>query len=315
MKEAEGIVLRTTGSWYDVMHSDGELTACRPAGRLRLEGYRSTNPVAVGDRVVIQLLEDGSGVLSTILPRKNCIIRKSVNLSHESHVVASNLDRAFLVITVSSPRTSTGFVDRFLVTAEAYGIPTTLVLNKVDTMSESDIVRAGELSEIYGQAGYPWLEVSAKTGEGMRALRSALANGIHVLSGHSGVGKSTLINRLIPGLDIKTAEVSDSHGKGRHTTTFAEMHPLPEGGFLVDTPGIKGFGLVTLEKDTLHHHFPEFFEKLPACKFHNCIHDKEPGCAVLDAIEQGEIAASRHKNYIEMLKEFDGGPYRDSVYR
>ena len=311
----EGRVLRTTGSWYDVLSAEGEVVSCRPAGKLRLKGYRSTNPVAVGDVVNFEVVEDGSGVIAKIHERTNCIIRKSVNLSHESHVVAANLDRAFLVVTLASPRTSTGFMDRFLVTAESYGIPTTIVLNKVDALTDEDRVQAKALAEVYRDAGYGWLEVSAHTGEGVGQLEAELAKGIHVLSGHSGVGKSTLINRIIPGLQIKTAEVSDSHHKGRHTTTFAEMHPLPEGGFLVDTPGIKGFGLVTLERDTLNHHFPEFFRRLPECKFHNCAHHKEPGCAVRDAVAEGEIAESRHKNYLEMLGEFDGGPYRDALYR
>ena len=311
----EGRVLRTTGSWYDVLTHEGEVVACRPAGKLRLKGYRSTNPVAVGDVVNLEVVEDGTGVISKIHERTNCIIRKSVNLSHESHVVAANLDRAFLVVTLASPRTSTGFMDRFLVTAEAYGIPTTIVLNKVDALTDEDRAQAEVLAEVYRDAGYGWLQVSAHTGEGVEQLEAELAKGIHVLSGHSGVGKSTLINRIIPGLQIKTAEVSDSHHKGRHTTTFAEMHSLPEGGFLVDTPGIKGFGLVTLERDTLNHHFPEFFRRLPECKFHNCVHHKEPGCAVRVAVAAGEVAESRYKNYLEMLGEFDGGPYRDALYR
>ena len=310
-----GRVLRTTGSWYDVLSASGDVVSCRPKGKLRLKGYRSTNPLAVGDMVDFEVVEDGTGVISNIHERTNCIVRKSVNLSHESHVVAANLDRAFLVVTLASPRTSTGFMDRFLVTAEAYGIPTTMVLNKVDALSAEERAMADELAEVYRKVGYDWLEVSALSGEGMEDLKAELAKGIHVLSGHSGVGKSTLINRLIPGLDIKTAEVSESHHKGRHTTTFAEMHALPEGGFLVDTPGIKGFGLVTLERETLNHHFPEFFQRLPECKFHNCVHHKEPGCAVRDALDAGEVAESRHKNYLEMLSEFEGGPYRDALYR
>ena len=315
MSLLQGLVLRTTGSWYDVQGPDGDVVSCRPAGKLRLKGYRSTNPVAVGDQVDFEVEEDGTGVIRRIEARKNCIVRKSVNLSHESHVVAANLDRAFLVVTLAAPRTSTGFMDRFLVTAEAYGIPTTVVLNKVDALDDQGRAQAEALAAVYRDAGYGWLEVSAHTGEGLDALRAELATGIHVLSGHSGVGKSTLINRLIPGLTLKTAEVSESHHKGRHTTTFAEMHALPDGGFLVDTPGIKGFGLVTLERDTLNHHFPEFFRRLPECKFHNCVHHKEPGCAVLQALNEGDIAESRHKNYLEMLAEFDGGPYRDALYR
>ena len=297
MSLLQGLVLRSTGSWYDVQGPDSEVVSCRPAGKLRLKGYRSTNPVAVGDQVSFEVEADGTGVIRRIEARKNCIVRKSVNLSHESHVVAANLDRAFLVVTLAAPRTSTGFMDRFLVTAEAYGIPTTIVLNKIDALEAEGRAQAQALAAVYRDAGYGWLEVSAHTGEGLDALRAELATGIHVLSGHSGVGKSTLINELIPGLRLKTAEVSESHNKGRHTTTFAEMHALPDGGFLVDTPGIKGFGLVTLERDTLNHHFPEFFRRLPECKFHNCVHDKEPGCAVVQAVKEGDIAESRHRNY------------------
>ena len=315
MSLLQGLVLRSTGSWYDVQGPDSAVVSCRPAGKLRLKGYRSTNPVAVGDQVSFEVEADGTGVIRRIEARKNCILRKSVNLSHESHVVAANLDRAFLVVTLAAPRTSTGFMDRFLVTAEAYGIPTTIVLNKIDALEAEGRAQAQALAAVYRDAGYGWLEVSAHTGEGLDALRAELATGIHVLSGHSGVGKSTLINELIPGLRLKTAEVSESHNKGRHTTTFAEMHALPDGGFLVDTPGIKGFGLVTLERDTLNHHFPEFFRRLPECKFHNCVHDKEPGCAVVQAVKEGDIAESRHRNYLEMLAEFDGGPYRDALYR
>ena len=315
MSLLQGLVLRSTGSWYDVQGPDSEVVSCRPAGKLRLKGYRSTNPVAVGDQVNFEVEADGTGVIRRIEARKNCIVRKSVNLSHESHVVAANLDRAFLVVTLAAPRTSTGFMDRFLVTAEAYGIPTTIVLNKIDALEAEGRAQAQALAAVYRDAGYGWLEVSAHTGEGLDALRAELATGIHVLSGHSGVGKSTLVNELIPGLRLKTAEVSESHNKGRHTTTFAEMHALPDGGFLVDTPGIKGFGLVTLERDTLNHHFPEFFRRLPECKFHNCVHDKEPGCAVVQAVKEGDIAESRHRNHLEMLAEFDGGPYRDALYR
>lgn len=315
MSLLQGLVLRSTGSWYDVQGPDSEVVSCRPAGKLRLKGYRSTNPVAVGDQVSFEVEADGTGVIRRIEARKNCIVRKSVNLSHESHVVAANLDRAFLVVTLAAPRTSTGFMDRFLVTAEAYGIPTTIVLNKIDALEAEGRAQAQALAAVYRDAGYGWLEVSAYTGEGLDALRAELATGLHVLSGHSGVGKSTLINELIPGLRLKTAEVSESHNKGRHTTTFAEMHALPDGGFLVDTPGIKGFGLVTLERDTLNHHFPEFFRRLPECKFHNCVHDKEPGCAVVQAVKEGDIAESRYRNYLEMLAEFDGGPYRDALYR
>lgn len=249
------------------------------------------------------------GVVTAIQPRRNAIIRRSVNLSKESHVVAANIDRAFLVVTLSEPATSTGFVDRFLVTAEAYGVPVTIVFNKMD-VTDRDVLAVWE--EIYESAGYPMLRTSAVTGEGMETLREALAEGgVNLLSGHSGVGKSSLVNGLMPDLALKTSEVSDTHGKGKHTTTFATLHPLPGGGFLADTPGIKGFGLVHLEREHLHHYFPELFKHLPDCKFHNCLHRGEPGCAVREAVEEGGISESRYFNYLEMYERFE----EVSVYR
>ncbi|MGB1075426.1 MAG: ribosome small subunit-dependent GTPase A [Flavobacteriales bacterium] len=303
--ERVGLVLQSTGSWYEVLTSTGDRISCRARGRLRLKGDRSTNPIAVGDRVRWELsdVDRNEGLVTGILERRNAIIRRSVNLSRESHVVAANLDRAFLVVTLAEPATSTGFVDRFLVTAEAYGVPVTLVFNKVDA---TDAGALKDWDEVYQSAGYDTLRTSAKTGEGLPLLQRALAaSGVNLLSGHSGVGKSSLINALIPGLVLKTDEVSDVHGKGKHTTTFATMHPLPEGGFVVDTPGIKGFGLVHLERDSLHHYFPEFFARLPECKFHNCLHRTEPGCAVHAALQRGEVAASRLENYLEMYETFD----------
>ena len=305
-----GTVLRSTGSWYDVMASDGEVLKCNLKGKIRLKGIRSTNPVAVGDEVEFERTEDGVGTISDIASRRNCIVRKSVNLSKESHIVASNLDRAFLIVTVAQPRTSSGFIDRFLVTAEAYGIPTTIVFNKIDLLDSESLARQQELERIYSEAGYSILKVSAETLEGIEELRASLNLGTNLLSGHSGVGKSTLINHLIPGLDLKTSEISETHSKGRHTTTFAEMFVVPGGGFIIDTPGIKGFGLVTLEKETLNHHFPEFFALLDGCKFNNCVHIGEPKCAVRSAVESGELSEERYSNYLEMYDTFEEGPYR-----
>ena len=307
-----GVVFRSTGSWYDVQDEMGETVRCRIKGKIRLQGIRTTNPIAVGDFVQFTRVEDGTGSIDSIEERRNFIARKSVNLSKESHVVASNLDRAFLIVTIAKPRTSSGFIDRFLVTAEAIGIPATIVFNKMDLLEgdEEASSRQEELEKIYADVGYKTLRVSAETGMGIAEMKSALKDGIYLLSGHSGVGKSTIINRLVPGLELKTADVSESHSKGRHTTTFAEMFSVPEGGFIIDTPGIKGFGLVALQKETLNHQFPEFFALLMGCKFNNCVHTDEPGCAVRKAVEEGEVSEERYGNYVEMYAGFDEGPYR-----
>ncbi|MDG2425282.1 MAG: ribosome small subunit-dependent GTPase A [Flavobacteriales bacterium] len=309
-----GLVLRSTGALYVVLCEDGAVVSCRIRGRFRLEKFRTTSPIAVGDRVVWEEVDASSpGVIVKIEPRRNRIIRRSVNLSHEAHVVAANIDRAWLMITLVEPATSTGFVDRFLVTAEAYGVPTTLLFNKLDTLEakgEDALELLDSWMHVYRRIGYDCMALSAKTGAGLEAVREAMTGGVHLVSGHSGVGKSTMLNALIPGAHIRTDEVSESHGKGRHTTTHAEMHQLPSGGLIIDTPGIKGFGLVRIEKETLHHHFPEMFALLPKCKFHNCRHLSEPGCAVLMAVEQGGLDPERHGNYLQMVEEFDEGPYR-----
>lgn len=283
--------------------------ACQMKGKFRMAGIKTTNPLAVGDRVAFELMEDGTGVIDTIHERKNCIIRKSVNLSKQAHIIASNVDRAFLVVTLETPPTSTGFIDRFLVSAEAYGIPTTIIFNKVDAYSEEANENLAYYKYIYGECGYEMLETSALKGVGIDAVSKSMEGNINMVSGHSGVGKSTLINQLIPGANIRTAEVSDFHFKGKHTTTFAEMHLLPNSGFIIDTPGIKGFGLVDIEKDELHHLFPEMFKLLPECKFHNCLHINEPGCAVRKALENEEIPEERYVNYLSMYNE-EEGPYR-----
>lgn len=276
---------------------------------MRLDGERSTNPLAVGDIVRFEANgKEEAGLITAREERKNAIVRRSVNLSKETHVVAANLDRAFLIATVSQPSTSSGFIDRFLVTAEAYGIPTTIVFNKCDLVMSGG--KASELLDymvgLYETAGYDVLQVSAKTGLGLPELKAAIAeSGVNMLSGHSGVGKSTLINQILPGLDLRTGDVSDSHQKGKHTTTYAEMFPLPSGGYLIDTPGIKGFGLVQLEKEHLHHYFPEMFALLSECKFHNCLHRSEPKCAVRKAVEKGLIAEERYLNYLDLYENFD----------
>ncbi len=311
----KGLILRSTGSWYEVMVlSSEEVISCRIQGKLKMRGERATNPIAVGDYVLLDRQEEEkTGLITERLERRNSMVRKSVNLSKETHVVAANLDRAFLIATVAKPSTSTGFMDRFLVTAQAYQVPVTIVFNKVDVCGEGTPEREQleYLEGVYEKAGIPTIRTSASTGEGLdRLTRELAASGVNLLSGHSGVGKSTLINVLLPGTDLRTGEVSDSHQKGKHTTTFAEMFPLPNGGFIIDTPGIKGFGLVHLERDHLHHYFPEIFERLEGCKFHNCLHRNEPHCAVVKAVENGEIAEERYLNYIELYETFESNSYR-----
>jgi ribosome biogenesis GTPase len=313
--ERNGLVMRSTGSWYEVMDTaDRVVVSCRIQGKLNILGERSTNPIAVGDYVLIQMQEkEKTGLITERLKRRNSMVRKSVNLSKETHVVAANLDHAFLIATVVQPATSTGFMDRFLVSAQAYRVPVTIIFNKVDVCVEGSPERAQleYLEGVYEKAGIPTLRTSAKTGEGLDRLSDELASaGVNLLSGHSGVGKSTLINSLMPGTDLRTGEVSDAHQKGKHTTTFAEMFPLPAGGFIIDTPGIKGFGLVHLERNHLHHYFPEIFERLDGCKFHNCLHRNEPHCAVIKAVENGEIAEERYLNYIELYETFESNSYR-----
>ena len=304
-----GTVIKTTGKFCEVLTDDGSTVSCQVKGKFRIQGLRTTNPLAVGDRVRFESLADGTGVVNEIEERRNYIIRKSVNLSHEAHIVACNIDRAFLVVTLGDPPTSTGFIDRFLVTAEAYGVPTTLVFNKIDTYTPDGFELLAYYEQLYQSCGYATLRISARTGEGVDVLTEAMHGSINLVSGHSGVGKSTLINRIVPGLNIKTAATSDYHRKGRHTTTFAEMHRIPQGGFIIDTPGIKGFGLVDIPKDELNHHFPEMFRVLPECKFHNCLHLNEPGCAVRQAVEAGELPEERYVNYLSMYHD-DGSNYR-----
>lgn len=306
-----GRVIKSTGKWYEVRTEDGNHWQCRIRGKLRLAGLRTTNPIAVGDRVDFEPEADyeGQGVIARIHERHNAIIRKSVNLSHEAHVVASNVDYAFLVVTLSMPRTSTGFMDRFLVTAEAYGVEVIIVFNKTDLYTEDDQWWHDYLEVVYTQAGYRCMDTSAANGTGVQQVYGLMAGKTNMVGGHSGVGKSTLINAMEPALNIRTAEVSEAHEKGRHTTTYAEMHPLSNGGFIIDTPGIKGFGIVNIDREELHHHFPEMFRLLPKCKFHNCRHLNEPGCAVLEALEEGGIAEHRYESYVAMYEQ-DEGPYR-----
>lgn len=296
-----GLVTKSTGSWYQVLDDEGKRYECRIKGIFRTQGIKTTNPIAVGDRVEFEI-EHGqqSAVITKLEPRKNYIIRRSVNLSKQTQIIGANLDLALLVVTLASPPTSTGFIDRFLVTAEAYGIPAALVFNKLDLFSEEGLEILAEYMAIYENLGYPCYTVSALEKENIDELNEVLKDKITLISGHSGVGKSTLINAIIPGADLKTGNISDWSDKGKHTTTFAEMIDLPFGGKLIDTPGIRELGVVDIEPQELSHYFPEMRNLLNQCKFHNCRHINEPGCAVLDALENGEIEPSRYDSYLSI---------------
>ena len=297
--EIRGVVTRATGSWYDVLH-EGRTIACRIRGRIRLKGLRSTNPVVVGDEVVCTEGGDGEWVIERILPRRNYIIRRASNLSKESHIIAANVDQALLMVTLRSPETPTEFVDRFLVTCEAYKVPVTILLSKLDLQ---DAEAVAEFRAVYEGAGYRVLEVSVREGRGVEEVRELLAGRTTLVSGNSGVGKSTLIQAIDPSLDIRTGEISESHHKGRHTTTFSTMYPLAGGGAVIDTPGIKGFGLIDIDEAELWHYFPEMMRVAPACRFYNCTHTHEPGCAVTEAVKAGEIAWPRYESYLKIRDE------------
>ena len=296
--------MKSTGSWYSERMESGDVLDCRIKGKFRMKGIKTTNPVAVGDVVEVEVNPDGA-VINRIEDRKNYIIRKSTNLSKEAHIIAANVDQAVLVVTVNHPVTSTVFIDRFLASVEAYRIPAILVFNKIDLYDDEDLLLLGALTQIYMQAGYECLHVSSLTGEGMEDVVTALKDNVTVFSGLSGVGKSSLINRVEPGLKLKVAEISDSHDTGKHTTTFAEMFPLSFGGYIIDTPGIRAFGLIHMEKTEISHYFPEIFKRASECRFYNCTHIHEPGCAVLEAVEKGEISESRYFSYVSMFEEGD----------
>ncbi len=301
-----GKVIKSTGSWYIVLDESGHQWECRLRGKIRLDGLRSTNPVAVGDNVVFEQ-EPGkdTGVIKKIETRNNLIVRKSVNLSKASHIIAANVDLAIIVATVANPRTSTGFIDRFMVTAEAYHIPTALVFNKCDLYTDDQIGEMAELIEYYSGIGYTSFGVSAKTGFQLDELKALMQGKICLFSGHSGVGKSALVNALDPHQHLRIGEISDVHNKGKHTTTFAEMHHLEFGSWIVDTPGIKEFALYDMETDTLAQRFPEMRGLMSECRFSNCTHTHEPGCAVKEAVERGDIADWRYNNYLRMYNNED----------
>lgn len=308
----KGLVIKNTGSWYTVKTDDGQLIESKIKGNFRLKGIRSTNPVAVGDHVTIITNQEGTAFISEIDDRRNYIIRKSPNLSKQSHILAANLDQAILVVTINYPETSTTFIDRFLAGAEAYRVPVVLVFNKMDILSEDELRYEKMMCNLYETIGYQCVEISAEKGTGLEQLHSIIKDKISLLSGNSGVGKSTLINQLVPGVQLRTAEISDAHNQGMHTTTFSEMIPLPDGGYLIDTPGIKGFGTFDIEKEELTSYFKEIFHFSQDCRFSNCTHTHEPGCAVLKAVEDHYIAQSRYQSYLSMLEDKDENKYREA---
>ena len=305
----KGLVVKNTGSWYTVRTDDGQLIESKIKGNFRLKGIRSTNPVAVGDRVELVVNQEGTAFITAIDDRRNYIIRKSQNLSKQSHIIAANVDQAFLIVTINYPQTSTTFIDRFLASAEAYRVPVILVFNKTDLLDEDERRYQQMMMTLYENIGYQCIAISAENGTGVEVLESLLQGKTTVLSGNSGVGKSTLINRLIPGSSLRTAEISDAHNTGQHTTTFSEMIELPGGGY---TPGIKGFGTFDMEPEELTSYFKEIFRFSKDCRFSNCTHTHEPGCAVLQALENHYIAQSRYQSYLSMMEDKDGGKYREA---
>jgi ribosome biogenesis GTPase / thiamine phosphate phosphatase len=316
-----GTVYKSTGSWYTVKGRDGSFYECRIKGKFRIEGIKSTNPIAVGDGVSFELEPQGNmdesapqGIIHAIDDRKNYIVRKSVNLSKQTHIIAANLDRVFLMITLNNPPTHTAFIDRFLVSAEAYGIESVLLFNKIDSYTQDELYEIKYLTHLYTQIGYQCLEVSALTGHHVAELKALMKDKVTLFSGHSGVGKSTLVNAIENRLDLKTAAISQQHMQGQHTTTFAEMYDLSFGGHIIDTPGIKGFGIVDLEPHDIGNFFPEFFAVKQDCKFHNCLHLEEPKCAVKQGVEDETLSISRYRSYVQMLQDEEGN-YRQDIHQ
>ncbi|MBR6333487.1 MAG: ribosome small subunit-dependent GTPase A [Bacteroidales bacterium] len=300
----EGLVVKSTGSWYEVRCEDGQVVTCRIRGKFRTQGIKYTNPVVVGDQVTFEMENDGAGTITQIATRRNYIERKATNLSKVSHLIASNIDMVFLVVTLKEPRTSQGFIDRFLVAAESFRIPACLVFNKMDLYDEDERADVEALADLYRQIGYETLFTSVVTGQGIEALRKMLEGRVSLFSGHSGTGKSALVNAVEPSLQLRVGEISQQHHKGKHTTTFAEMFPFA-GGYLMDTPGIKEFGLIRYGREEVRDYFPEIRALQHQCRFSNCLHLQEPGCAVLQAVEEGTISASRYLNYVSIVEDED----------
>ena len=306
-----GLVIRNTGSWYTVKVDGTEETVeAKVKGNFRLKGIRSTNPVAIGDKVEFIPQPDGTALISAIDERKNYIIRKATNLSKQSHIIAANLDQCFLIVTVAHPETSTTFIDRFLASAEAYRVPVVLVFNKIDLLTDEETEYLNGMVDLYEYVGYKCHKVSAITGEGVDELAKELKGNVTLLSGNSGVGKSTLINNIFPDLNLKTSEISDAYNTGKHTTTFSEMYPIGNDGYIIDTPGIKGFGTFNMEREEVGHYFKEIFRISAECRFNNCTHTHEPGCAVRQAVENHDISESRYTSYLSMLEDGTEDKYR-----
>jgi len=317
MSQQDGVVVKSTGSWYLVRFADGELLSCRMRGKIRMQGLKTTNPVSVGDKVTVLKEKNGdeeSGVITGIHPRFNFLARKSVNLSKRSHILAANIDRIYLLVTLVAPVTHLAFIDRFLVSAESFRIPTTLLFNKIDLYFPQDIEVVEEMMAIYERIGYPCYKISALNKENIAFLREEIKDKQVMIAGHSGSGKSTLVNSLDPNLNARVGEISMVHLQGQHTTTFAEMYPLSTGGYIIDTPGIKAFGLIDLDKQVFSHYFPEMRAVMNACKFHNCRHLSEPNCRVKELVELGEIAQSRYYNYVQLMQDDEDELYRKNTY-
>ena len=306
-----GLVIKNTGSWVDVRTEQGEVVQCKVKGNFRLKGIRSTSPVVVGDYVTFERNREGTAFIDNILPRRNYIIRKAINLSKQSHILAANIDVCLLVVTLREPVTSVVFIDRFLATAEAYSIPVSIIINKVDILSDEELAEAERLADLYKAIGYDTLIASVTERRGLEALPDMLKDKTALLAGNSGVGKSELLNMLVPTARAKTAPISEAHLSGMHTTTFSEMYDLPFGGRLIDIPGVKGFGTFNFEREEVSHFFREIFQVGRNCRFGNCMHLNEPGCAVLQAVERGEIARSRYNSYLNMLDDEDESKYRE----
>lgn len=308
----QGLVIKNTGSWYTVKTNNGDFINCKIKGNFRLKGIRSTNPIAVGDNVDIVLNQEGTAFITHICERRNYIIRKSQNLSKQSHIIAANVDQALLIVTVNYPQTSTIFIDRFLATAEAYSVPVVLVFNKNDILTDEERHYQEMMVKLYSNIGYTCLIISATTGQGIEKLTPLLQGKITLLSGNSGVGKSTLINRILPDANLRTSAISDAHNTGMHTTTFSEMIEMPNNGYLIDTPGIKGFGTFDIEPEELTSYFRDIFHFSKNCRFNNCTHTHEPGCAVLEAVREHYISESRYQSYLSMLTDKDENKYREA---